>query len=188
MTSVPSDIRPDRRRGRAPAPPGTGAHAQRAALVCLAAPAQADVGATIIERCAQGKSIAGYTEQDYRRALQELPTEVEEYSPCGQQIRRAELAAAGGRASSSGLPGAGVSATPLTPAEQRGIAALAHTPTRPLRVGNQLIHPGVVHADISSAFSSLPNALLAVLALMAAGALALAARTIRNRVRNRSAG
>ena len=45
-----------------------------------------------------------------------------------------------------------------------------------------------VHAGISSAFSSLPNALLAMLALIAAAALTLAARTIRNRVWKRSPG
>ena len=158
-----------------------------ATLLCVAVPAYADVGSTIIERCAQGKSISGYTEGDYRRALQELPTEVEEYSPCANEIRRAQLAAAGG-GGTSGAAGAGsVSATPLTPAEQRGIAALSHTPATPLHVGNQLIRPGVIHADVSSAFSSLPNSLLAVLALVAASALALAARTIRNRVWKRSA-
>jgi hypothetical protein len=156
-----------------------------AALLWLATAARADVGSTIIERCAQGKPIGGYTEQDYRRALQELPTEVEEYSPCANEIRRAQLAAAGGAGASG--PAGGVGATPLTSAERRGIAALARTPSPPLQVGNQLIHAGVVHADISSAFSSLPNALLAVLALIAGGTLTLAGRTIRNRVWKRSA-
>jgi hypothetical protein len=184
MTSVPSDIRLDRLRGRVHTRAAVGAVALLAALLWLAAPARADVGATIIEKCAQGKSIAGYTQQDYRRALQELPTEVEEYSTCANQIRRAQLAAAGG----AGATEAGASATPLTPAEQRGIAALKHAPSAPFRVGNQLIHPGVVHADIASAFSTLPNAVLAVLALIAAGALALAGRTIRHRVGKRSAG
>jgi hypothetical protein len=79
-----------------------------------------------------------------------------------------------------------VSATPLTPAEQRGIAALAHTAAPPVREGNQLIHPGVIHANVSSALSSLPNSLLAVLALIGAGLIALAGRTIRSRVWKRS--
>jgi hypothetical protein len=154
-----------------------------AAALCFSASARADVGTTIIEKCTHGQSIAGYTQQDYRRALQELPTEVEEYSTCANQIRRAQLAAAGGSGAEGGAP---LSATPLTPAEQRGIAALAHRPAAPLRVGNQLIHPGVVHADISSVFSSLPNAVLALLALIAAGALMLAARTVRNHVWKRA--
>jgi hypothetical protein len=156
-------------------------------LMLPAASARADVGATIIERCTQGKSIGGYTQQDYRRALQELPTEVEEYSDCANKIRRAQLAAAGGGAGAGPAGGASVAPIPLTPAEQRGIAAISHHPAPPLRIGNQLIRPGVVHAGISSAFSSLPNALLALLALLAASALALAGRTIRNRVWKRSA-
>ena|ERR1700726_1076385 len=183
MTSVPSDIRLDRARGSARARAVASALALAAALLWPASPARADVGSTIIEKCTHNQSIAGYTEQAYRRALQELPTEVEEYSTCANQIRRAQLAAAGGGA---GASGGAASATPLTPAEQRGIAALARTPAAPLRVGNQLIHPGVVHADVSSAFSSLPDSLLAVLALMVASALALAGRTLRKRVWKRS--
>ena len=66
-----------------------------AALLVLASPpsAHADVGATIIERCTHGQSIAGFSQQDYERALQELPKEVEEYSSCGSLIRQAQLAA-----------------------------------------------------------------------------------------------
>jgi len=62
-----------------------------AALLVLASPAaaRADVGATIIERCTHGQSIAGFSQQDYALALQELPTEVEQYSNCGDLIRQA---------------------------------------------------------------------------------------------------
>src|SRR5437588_6535383 len=125
MKIVPSHTRRARTRGRARARTAGLALALAASLACPAAPAQADVGTTIIERCAQGKSISGYTQQDYRRALQELPTEVEEYSSCGNEIRRAELAAAGARGAALG-PGS-ITATPLTPAEQRRLAAIAHT-------------------------------------------------------------
>jgi hypothetical protein len=178
MNSLHHHTRPERARGRT----RRAAIALTLAMLTLpAASARADVGATIIERCTQGKSISGYTQQDYRKALQELPTEVEEYSDCANKIRRAQLAAAGG--GGVGPAGAGsIVPTPLTPAEQRGIAAISRHPAPALRVGNQLIRPGVVHAGLSSAFSSLPNALLAVLALLAASALALAGRTIRNRV------
>ena len=61
-----------------------------ALLVLASAPAaRADVGATIIERCTHGQSLAGFSQQDYARALQELPTEVEQYSNCGNLIRQA---------------------------------------------------------------------------------------------------
>jgi len=62
-----------------------------AALLVLASPAaaRADVGATIIERCTHGQSLAGFSQQDYARALQELPREVEQYTDCANLIRQA---------------------------------------------------------------------------------------------------
>jgi hypothetical protein len=61
------------------------------ALLVLTSPssARADVGATIIERCTHGQSIAGFSQQDYALALQELTPEVEQYSNCGNLIRQA---------------------------------------------------------------------------------------------------
>jgi hypothetical protein len=173
-----------RRLGTRRSPPGLYAPLVLAlAFLCAPAPALADRGTTIIERCTHGKSLGGFSQQDYRRALAELPTEVEEYSDCGNLIRRAQLAAAG--AGSSAGTGAGPIATPLTPAEQQRVGSIAHTGAPPVRVGNQVVHPGVVHADISSALNSLPNALIAILAGGLACALALAGRAIRDRVANR---
>jgi hypothetical protein len=65
-----------------------------AAVLVLASPpsARADVGATIIERCTHGQSIAGFTQQDYALALQELPREVEQYTNCANLIRQAQQA------------------------------------------------------------------------------------------------
>jgi hypothetical protein len=61
-----------------------------ALLVLASAPAaRADVGATIIERCTHGESLAGFSQQDYARALQELPREVEQYTDCANLIRQA---------------------------------------------------------------------------------------------------
>ncbi len=71
-------------------------------LIVLPAASSADVGTQIIERCTHGKSISGFSQQAYRRALQELPTEVEEYSDCANLIRRAQLAAAGGGGAGGG--------------------------------------------------------------------------------------
>jgi hypothetical protein len=161
-----------------------------AALLVLAGapPASADVGATIIERCTHGQSLGGFSQQDYQRALQELPTEVEEYSECGNLIRRAQLAAAGG---GGGAPGAGAGpaaatvATPLTPAERSAIRQIAKTGSAPQVIGNEVITPGVVHAGVASALSTLPNSLLALLAFLLVFALVLAGRAIRSRVHAR---
>jgi len=146
-------------------------------------PARADAGATIIQRCTHGQSLSGFSQQDYRRALQELPAEVEEYSDCANLIRRAQLAAAGG--GQGGAGGEAASAIPLTPTESAALRGIHDTGARPLRVGGSLIRPGVVHASVASALSSLPSPLLALLSFLLACALLRAGSTIRDRVRAR---
>jgi hypothetical protein len=164
-------------------------------MLSFAAPAQADVGEKIILRCTHGESLRGFTQQDYDKALKELETSLEEYSGCAQLIHQAQLAAAGSRGGSGGGGGAG-SATgggavtpvaPATPAEQRVLNSAPSTGSAPLQVGNQVIRPGVVHADIASALSSLPDPLLAILIFLFACALALVGGVIRDRVGNRHA-
>ena len=151
-----------------------------ALLAGLATAASADTGTKIIERCTHGQSLSGFSQQDYRRALAELPTEVEEYSDCANLIRRAQLAAAGG----GGSGGVGnTPATPLSPKERSQLNKVPKSGAKPLSIGGQTVHPGVVHADIASAFSSLPDPLLAVLAFLLACALALGGRAVRNGVR-----
>jgi hypothetical protein len=157
-------------------------------------PAQADVGEKIILRCTHGESLGGFTQKDYNKALKELETSLEEYSGCANLIHQAQLAAAGARGGSGGggagggpgTTGAVTATTPATPAEQRELNRAPRTGAAPLQVGNQVIRPGVVHADIASAFSSLPTPLLALLIFLIACAFALAGGVIRDRVRNRN--
>ena len=150
------------------------------------------MGTQIIERCTHGQSIAGYTQQDYRRALEEMTAEVNEYSPCPNQIHQAQLAAAGhGRSGTSGGGGAALTANvpPPTPAEQQTLQSTVHsTGPKPVSVGNESVVPGVVHANIASAVNSLPTPLLALLAFLLAGALSILARAVRERVRTRRHG
>ncbi len=158
------------------------------ASLWLAAPASADVGTQIIERCAQGKSIAGYSQQDYRRALEETTAEVNEYSPCVNLIHKAQLAAVGHSGAAGGAAGAGgagspsASVPPPTPAEQQSLQNAHSSGATPVQVGSQTVAPGVVHADIASAASALPTPLLVLLAFLLAGALFILARAIRERV------
>jgi hypothetical protein len=158
-------------------------------LVCASPAAQADVGQKIIRLCAQGKSLAGFPPGDYAKALKEISATTEEYSECGQLIRAAQQAAASGKG--GGSSGGGGSALPqavaVTPAEQRSIAGAAKSGSAPVSVGGQVIHPGVVHANIASAFSKLPTPLLVLLAFVLACLLALAARPLRDRIRGRGA-
>jgi hypothetical protein len=167
-----------------------------AVLLAIAAPARADVGEKIIIKCTHAESLSGFTQKDYEKALKELETSSEEYTGCANLIHRAQLAAAGSRGGSTGGGGGGgggstgggiaTATTPATPTERKALSRAAQSGSAPLQVGNQIIHPGVVHADIASAFSSLPNSLLAILAFLFACALALAGGVLRNRVRDHS--
>jgi len=160
-------------------------------LAAIVAPAQADVGEKIILRCTHGESLSGFTQKDYEKALKELETSLEEYSGCASLIHQAQRAAAGSRGGSGGGGGTGstaagatTAATTATPAERRNLSRAPRTGAAPLQLGGQVVHPGVVHVDIASAFSSLPTPLLAVLLFLLACAVALAGGVLRNRVRN----
>jgi hypothetical protein len=147
--------------------------------------ARADVGMKIIERCTHAESLSGFSQQAYRRALQEMPTEVEEYSDCAELIHKAQLASAAGSAPAA-QAAASSAAIPTTPAEQRAIRQAHRSGATPLQVGNGIVKPGVVHANIASAVNALPNPLLAVLALLLACATTVGARAIKDRVRDRN--
>ncbi len=153
-----------------------------ALLLACPPPAGADTGQTIINRCIHGKSLGGFTQQDYQRALQELPTEVEEYSNCASLIRAAQLAGAGG----GNGAGRGTVATPVSAAEQTFIERVSKVGSGPLQIGGQTVDPGVVHANVASALSSLPDSLLAVLAFLLACAFFTAGGALRNLVRRRN--
>lgn len=159
-----------------------------ALLACaLAAPAaHADIGETIILRCTHQQSLAGFTQSDYQKALKELSADAEEYTNCSSLIRQAQLAAAGG-AGAAGAGSGAESTTPIvaTPAEKRAIAHAASAGSVPVSVGGQIVHPGVVHADIASALSSLPSPLLALIAFLLACLLLIAGNALRSRFRGR---
>jgi hypothetical protein len=147
----------------------------------IAPPATASIGETIIQRCTHGQSLSGFSQQAYSEALKDLTADAREYTECGSLIRQAQLAAASGR---GGAPGAATAIAP-TPSEQRAIAHATHAGPIPIRVGGSLVHPGVIHADIASAFSSLPTPLLAVVIFLIACLLLVAGGAVRNHIRAR---
>jgi len=157
-----------------------------------AAPARADdVGHKIIRLCAEGKSLAGFPPSAYAKALKEISPTTEEYSECGQLIRQAQSAAAGGKGGSGGGSGAvPAAAIQATPAEQQAIAQAARSGSQPVELGGTEVHPGVVHANVASALSTLPTPLLALLAFLLVCLVAFgtgAARKRLNRGANRPA-
>jgi hypothetical protein len=189
----PGLLRPDPRPGRGPASLARRGLLLLAALLAIAlqaaAPAGADQGEAIILRCTHGQSLSGFSQKAYKQALKDLNADTEEYTDCSSLIRQAQLAAAGslgggGGGGSTGTP----SAPPVvpTPSEQRAITRAGHARSAPVQVGGQTIHPGVVHADIASAFSSLPTPLLAMLAFLLTCLLLVAGAGLRNHVRARN--
>jgi hypothetical protein len=148
----------------------------------IAPPAEANVGETIIQRCTHGQSLSGFSQQAYSEALKDLTADAREYTECGSLIRQAQLAAASGRGS-----GGGAAVTPIapTPAEQRAIAHARQSGPLPILVGSSVVHPGVIHADVASAFSSLPTPLLATVIFLIACLLLVAGGVARNHIRVR---
>ncbi len=163
-----------------------------AAALSVAPAARADVGGQIIERCLRGESLGGYSQSAYRKALKELSADSEEYSDCTELIHQAQTAAAGahhgGTGSSGGPSGtAGPAAlTAATPTEQRAIERAVKAGAAPVALGDgQIVHPGVVHADIGSALSTLPTPLLIALGFLLACLLVIGGETLRRRIRER---
>jgi hypothetical protein len=148
----------------------------------IVSPAGASVGETIIMRCTHGQSLSGFSQQAYREALKDLTADAREYTECGSLIRQAQLAAATGRG-----PAGAAAVVPIAPtaSEQRAIAHASHTGPLPVRVGSAMIHPGVVHADIASALSSLPTPLLATVIFLLACLLLVVGGAVRNHFRAR---
>ncbi len=166
------------------------------ALLLASAAHATSIGEQIIQRCAHEQSLSGYSQSAYRQALEELLATTEEYSPCAQQIRQAEIAQAATHG--HGAAGAGQSAAAqavqqptalaATPAELRSLAKARKEGSGAVSIGGQVVDPGVVHADVASALSTLPDPLLAVLALMLAAIVGSVSILVRNRVRRRRSG
>jgi hypothetical protein len=163
-------------------------------LLALAPSAWAGQAQTIIHRCNHGESLTGFSQQDYRKALRELPTITREYTDCSELIHRAQLAGAGrgarggaaGGGSGSTAPSGAPVALALSPSEQRAVQSAHHVGATPVTVGKGIVTPGVVHANVASAVSSLPTPLLVILAFLVAAGVGIAGGNLRNHVRAKS--
>jgi hypothetical protein len=173
-------------------PPRLPAALSAALLVLLLLATAASAGTTnkIFEECSNGVVPRGFSQQAYNRALKHMRAELSEYSDCPDLIRKAELANAGGTSGVSGAGGASSPAAvaPATPAEQHGLEEIPHAAAPAIKVGGEVIHPGVVHVDIASALSALPTPLLALLAFLLACALAALGLGLRSYLRARRHG
>jgi hypothetical protein len=179
-------------------------------LLVPAAPAHA---ATLLDDCQDGRIDGTYSQEDYRRALRNIPSDFDQYTDCRRVIRRAQLAAAGGGSDggaeggggaggagggSGGAAGGGTSteaptsalrADPLesaTPQERRAFEQATTGGGGPVRVGQAAVRPGATGSGASA--GDVPGPLLALLALLAIAGLAYGAAATRARVLARRAG
>jgi hypothetical protein len=184
------------------------------ALLAPSAPASAAGPGDLYDDCQDGRIDGRYSQATYQRALREIPADVDEYTDCRAVIRRAQLAAAGGRsdaraggaAGGAGAGGSGPGGTggtgggsggtgsatrtdPLagaTAQERRAVQRAAEAGAGPLRIGGEVVRPGA--RGVSEAAHDVPTPLLVLLALLAGAAVASGAALARSRVVARRAG
>jgi hypothetical protein len=168
-----------------------------AATLSLAFPVAATANASevtkIYEACANSTVPTGYSQQAYSQAIKEMEPFLAEYTNCPDLIHKAQLArvagGANGAAGAASTSEAGAApVAPPTPTEQHTLETIPHASSPPVRVGGEVVHPGIVHVNLASAFNTLPTPLFALLAFLLACALLLAGRLLRNRVRARHPG
>lgn len=171
------------------------------ALLAPAAPALARDRSDelLIDACRDEHVDGTYTQAQYKKALEELPADADEYSACREVIQRARLAAlssgkkhgggaggggsTGGGGGSTGSTGGGSSGSsgsraggdPLasaTPAQKKAVARAGQS-AQPVDVGGKLVQPGKLGlGTLSGSGHTVPAPLIALIGLLAAGALA----------------
>jgi hypothetical protein len=191
-------------------------------ILCLAAPAaaRADSGATklLIDACRDEHIDGTYTQAQYKKALEQLPSDSDEYTACRDVLERGRLAAlgskhksggggggnagnaggggtsgTGGGGSSSGSPASSSApaADPLasaTPAQRKALAKAGQS-AKPVEIGGKLVQPGALGMGaISGSSHSVPTPLAALIGLLAASTLAGGAWWLWSRVLARRFG
>jgi hypothetical protein len=164
-----------------------------AVLGCLLLPAAAWAsGDAVIKDCTDDGVIQGhYSQQDYKNALNNLPTDVDEYTDCRDVIKRAQTGGTGGGTGGPGAPGGTGGGTPAggdplanaTAAEKAALAtAQANGASKPVRIGGKLVQPGKLGFGGLGSPTHLPASLIAVLVALGIAATAAGAMYVRNRV------
>ena len=190
-------------------------------IACLAAPAAAaaDSGATklVIDACRDEHIDGTYTQAQYKKALEQIPSDSDEYTGCREVLQRGRLAAlgagkrrgggggstgtgagtgggsgsSGGGSSGSSTPAPAANADPLASAtpEQRKALAQVGKSTKPVDVGGQLVQPGALGlGQMSSAGRDVPTPMIALICLLAATALGVGGWWLWSRVLARRFG
>jgi hypothetical protein len=186
-----------------------------ALVFALALPALAHAsGSAVIKDCTfDGAINKTYSQKDYADALANLPADVDEYSDCRDQIRRAQLGAggkggssgggtAGGGTTGGGTTGGGTTgagngdtgtggagpADPLasaSPEERAAFEKAVLSGSAPVALDGRPVTPGTLGGAKSNGLTDLPTPLLVMLALLAVGGLGAAGLGTRRLVHGR---
>jgi hypothetical protein len=154
-----------------------------AALVVAATPA-AGSAMSVIRDCSEDGVLNGkYSPSELDGALEQLPSDLDEYTDCRAVIRRAQLGAAGGKHGASKRPAVADrvdAAAPPTAEEQRAIAK-AKGSDEPVRIGGSGVKPGESGAPFKSAGfgTDMPTVVFIVLIALGASMLAGAATGVK---------
>jgi hypothetical protein len=174
-------------------------------ILCLAMPATASgdssINKLLRDACNDEHVDGHYTQAQYKKALDQLPADSDEYSACRDVLERARLAAlsagkqkssnnAGGGSTgttgsggssgssgggSSGSSGSAAPADPLasaTPKQRQALAQVGQGTAKPVDIGGKLVKPGALGlGTLSGSGHGVPTPLIALIGLLAASAL-----------------
>ena len=156
-----------------------------ALLLLVPLPALASSG-DVIRDCSEDGSLEGnYSQGELSGALDNLPSDIDEYTDCRTVIRRAQLAGAKGKG--KGSPRGVISrvdhSAPVNPTEQRHIEEATHGRSEPVQIAGRPIRPGATGAALAAAGlgTDLPTYVLVALiglglSMVAGGAFAVQRR------------
>jgi hypothetical protein len=145
------------------------------ASVVLAPPASGSAN-DVIRDCSEDGELNGhYSHGELAKALDKLPSDLDEYTDCRAVIRSAELRSANKR---KGGPGgaAGVDTASAPSADEQRKIAQAAKSAAPVNIGGKAIRPGFRAAGVGT---DLPTLVLVLLIALAGGVAASAALAIR---------
>jgi hypothetical protein len=190
-------------------------------ILCLAVPAAASADSSVTkllrDACRDEHIDGTYTQAQYKKALDQLPTDSDEYTGCREVLQRGRLAAlgagkrrsgeggstgtgsgtaggsggSGGGPSGSSTPAPAANADPLasaTPEQRKSLARVAKS-AKPVDVGGELVQPGALGlGELSGAGRDVPTPLIALIGLLAATALGVGGWWLWSRVLARGFG
>jgi hypothetical protein len=145
------------------------------ALAGAVAPAASGSAKGVIRDCSEDGVLNGhYSHTDLTKALDQLPSDLDEYTDCRAVIRSAQLRSAGKqRGGGHGILDKVDAASPPSREEERKIAKAAGSGA-PVKIGGKGVRPGETGAAFKSAGlgTDLPALVLVVLIALAAAMLA----------------